>query len=288
MKRLQVIVAACLAAAVAGGCGRERPGPPGGPAGARIVAYSPALAEMLFDMGLGEQVVGVTKFARLPEGVGRPVVGDRFHVNAEAILAVEPDVVVIQQDPGDFQPLLTVRGDVRVEHFEIETLADAAEAVERLGRIAGREDVGRQARERFEARLEAVRRRVADRPRPRVMFVMGYDRPSTAGRGSFIEQLIELAGGANAAGYAVRWPRTNAEAILRAQPEVLICQVDPGREDDARRYWQKLADLPAVRDGRVHVVTDPHWTIPSLRIADIAERLAALLHPEAATRESPS
>ena len=264
--------------ALIGGChkppaGREVPRP-------RIVSFSPAITRMLFDMGLGGHVVGVTSQDSLPEGVTRPVVGDAFSVSAEAILAVHPDVVLIQMTPDHFDAVRKLDPNIQIEHFTIETLDDLAAAMERIGRIAGGAPVGLSAAAEFRAKLEALRARVRNLPRRRVLFVTDFKTFGSAGRGTFIDQMIDAAGGTNVAAKYSGWVTMTAESILLAAPEVLICQVDAGGEAKALEYWRSLKDLPAARTGAIHVVTDRQWTIPTAAMADLAATLAEMIHPE--------
>jgi len=269
-----------LAALPAAGCSDG--GTPPRPAGAnpRVVSFSPALTQILCDMGLADRLVGVTTFCPQPSGRTVPIVGDRMTVSTEAVLNVDPDVVLIQQNPQDFAALRSVKPGVRIEHFTIETLANIASAIQRAGELAGRDDLGRDCRSRFEAELDAVRVRVTELPRPRVAFLYGFDGPAVAGKGTFLDEMIELAGGTNAAAEKYdRWANISNEGVLALSPEVLVCLVEPGTESAAREHWRRLADVPAVASGRVHVVTDRNWTIPSTRSSALAAALADMLHP---------
>jgi ABC-type Fe3+-hydroxamate transport system substrate-binding protein len=69
------------------------------------------------------------------------------------------------------------------------------------------------------------------------------------------------------------------EEIIAARPEVIVCQVPPGREHDARKYWLNVPDLPAAKAGRIHIVMDRRWTIPSTRSAKFARQLVGMIHP---------
>jgi iron complex transport system substrate-binding protein len=283
MKRFAAII--LLVVALVGGCRRlatagQVPRP-------RIVSFSPAITQMLFDMGLGGHVVGVTSQDALPAATTRPVVGDAFSVNAEAILSVRPDVLMIQMNPDRFEALRRLDPNIRIEHFTIETLDEAAAAMERIGRIAGDEQAGRDAAASFRAKLEAVRTSVRGRPRPKVLFITDLQTLGTAGEGTFIDQMIDLAGGINVARKYKGWVMLTAEGILLAGPEVIICQAEAGREEKAAAYWRNLKDTPAVQKGAVHVVTDRRWTIPSAALADFAAALAGMIHPELAGSTRP-
>jgi iron complex transport system substrate-binding protein len=251
----------------------------------RIVTFAPSLTDIVFDMGLGDHVVGVTTQCQLPPGQTRLVVGDALSPpSTEAILSARPDVILTQVDPSQFQTVRKVNPSVRIEHFRIETLEDISSAVERIGRIVGQEELGKQVAAAFRSRLEEVRRRVAGLPRPRVLFVMDYHNPSTAGAGTFIDQMIETAGGVNAAAEKLSsWQSLNQETILSLRPDVLVCWVGPNEEKAARDYWAR--SLPRVR---VFVVTERDWTIPTPRLASYVARLAEMIHPSAAARGGPS
>jgi iron complex transport system substrate-binding protein len=244
------------------------------------VSFSPALTDLLFDMGLGDHVVGVTNYCMLPSGqTDIPAVGDRTRVSAEAILAVKPDVVLIQQNPQDFGAVRNIAPAVRIEHVRLETLLDVAAAVEQVGGIVGRQDLARSQGKAFTDKIEALRRQAGQQPRAKVLFTLGYERPGTGGAGTFVDEMITLAGGLNAAaerGYT-GWPNLNRENILAMAPEVVVCQVAAGQEEQGRQYWQSFGDLPAVKSKRVFVVTDRRWTIPSMRSADLAAQLAEMV-----------
>ncbi len=252
--------------------------PPRPPAGSpRIVSFSPAITEMLFDMSLGDNVVGVTRYCTLPAGVERPRVGDAFTINASVILKARPDVIFAQTAPSKFKGVTDVDPHVQVIQLELERLADVPAAMARIGQV-----VANERRRAFTTQLDAVRQRVASLPKPRVLFVMGTDRPVAAGPESFIGDLIEVAGGVNAgADIPGRkpWRRTHIDAIVKAAPDVLICQnSEKGATERVRRYWLKWKDLPAALTGRVYVVNDPGWSIPSPRLADRADELADMVH----------
>lgn len=250
----------------------------------RIVSFSPAITAMMFEMGLGDHVVGVTTQDVLPGGVRLPVVGDAFSVNAEAVLSVRPDVLMTNINVHRFAAVRRLDPNIRIEHFTLETLDDVGAALERIAALAGDPQKGQDARRAFQDSLEQVKRRVADRPKPRVLFLTDFQNLGTAGRGTFIDQMIQVAGGVNVAGKYTGWTTMTAEGILAAAPEVLICQVAAGAEEErTRTFFQGLKDLPAVQAGRVHLVTDRRWTIPSAALASFTAELADRIHPSSSS-----
>lgn len=272
-------LATAAVAVVAAGCGKRPPPQPDAPS-PRLVTFSPALTQIVYEMGLGDHVVGVTTQCEAPPGRRPTVVGDAFGVGAEAILAVKPHVVLVQMQLKEFQPLRLIDPNIRIEHFTIETIPDIPAAMKRIGLIVGRPDLAGRHIERFGSRLDAVRKRVAGKPRPRTLFVMGYQQPSTGGQGTFVADMIELAGGVNAAEKYRGWTSLNAEAVLACRPDVLVCQVlsELEKPEDARKYWSQILALQA-KTVRLYVQTDRRWTIPSARTAEYVQKLADMLHP---------
>jgi iron complex transport system substrate-binding protein len=239
-------------------------------------------------MGLGDHVVGVTSYCLPPEGTSPRVVGERTRVSAEAILAVRPDVLLIQQNPDDFGAVKSLLPDLHIEHVRIETMRDVTATIERIGRIVDREELARECKEAFDRQLDAVRDYVAYSPQRKVLFLHGYQRPGTCGKGTFLDEMIRLAGGTNSASDAgyIRYPTLNRENILAMHPEVIVCQVALGQEKQAREYLQTFEDVPAVQGGSVFVVTDRRWTIPSTRSVEYAMQLAKMIHAGASGGDS--
>ena len=279
MEKLLMTSLAVVLLSTMAGCRRSAPVEKANTSQPRIVSFSPALTEMLFDMDLGGHVVGVTGYCDLPADEVRSVVGDRQNVNIEKILTVQPDVILVQQSASDFDALHSQMPDLKVEHFTIETLDDIAAALERIGRLAGNESLGKQHSGEFQRRLAAVKQRAVGLVPTRVFFLTGISPPSVAGRDSFIHGMIELAGGDDLSGQYARWTRIDVERILKDKPDVIVCQAS-SHPDKAREFLQSLEGVPAVKNGRIFIVTDRHWTIPSTRMAQLTEELILMLHPE--------
>lgn len=276
----RLLICWLLGPALLAGCGGSASQAPAGPR-PRVLSYAPALTSMLFDLGLGDHVVGVTSYCSLPPGEQRPVVGDALNVRVEPALATRPDLLVVQNEPRRFEAIARIQPDLPIEHFTIETLDDIASGMQRLAELCGKPDLGLRASRNFRDRLAEVRARTAGLPRRRVLFVMGYEDPMGGGRGTFLDQMIRLAGGTNVlADQFAGWRGPSLETVLQLRPEVLVCEARPGREDRAEAYWRQLwsgRDHPP----RVVVVTDRDWSIPAAHLADRTAELAEIIHPEA-------
>ena len=267
--------------------------PTSGVARVRLVPYSPTLAAMAFEMGLGDRVVGVSRWARLPAGEARPVIGDAVSVDVEALVAVRPDVVVVQGERiAGFDAVARIAPSVRVEAVRIERLEDIAPAARRLAVLADGSSGAEGAVADFERALAALRAASEPASRPRVLFVLGTSRPTVAGPGTFLADLIRLCGGINAGDDVpgrVLWRPADLESIARAAPDVLICQVGEGEAAGAARtWWLSRTLIPAARTGRVFVVEEPEWTIPSLAFARFVPRLKEMLAPPAGAAPPPA
>ena len=272
----RLVAAVLLAAAGCSDRASDAPHP-------RIISYSPGVTDILYDLGLGDHVVGVTSWCMLPEGQSKPVVGSALSPNTEMILALEPDLIFCQQDPSKLEAVRRRRPEVRIVAVPVRGLDEQLAAVAKVAEAAGAPAAGQRLTGRIEARLAAVRRRAAGRDRPRTLFLLGHDRPATAGRGTMIDGLIGAAGGVNAAAERYeRWPTINAEMIQALRPEVIVCQVNsPSEATRARRHLGSLS-LPA--GCRIVVTTDRRVTLLGSRVGEVAELFAEAIHPSAATR----
>jgi len=252
----------------------------------RIVSLTPALTEILFALGAGDRVVGVTQYCDFPpEAKAKPKVGGYVNPSVESVLALKPDLVLISPGPGNRDSALAIRrAGSRIEIVPAETLEESLAAIDLVARFAGAEATGRELAAAVRARLDAVANRVAGAPRVRTLFCIQTDPIIAAGRDTLPSQLLELAGGTNVVS-ALRYPRLDVEAVAAARPELILqtrmdlASGDPHAED---AFWKRWPSIPAVARGRVVVLPDDLTLRPGPRVADAAEELAAILHGEGA------
>ncbi|HXH06466.1 MAG TPA: helical backbone metal receptor, partial [Vicinamibacterales bacterium] len=247
-------------------------------------------------IGAGPAVVGASSFDVLPPGVtGVARVGGLLDPDTERILALRPDLTIVYATQRDLIDRLR-RAGLNVRPYRHGGLSEAIAEIRALGALVGRAREAEVLAAEIERRLSAVRRAVAGRPRPRVLVVFGRERGTlrtiyaSGGRG-FIHDLVETAGGRNVFADV---PRENLQAttelVLAAAPEVILeLRAEPLAPDDAereRRVWSALAAVPAVRAGRIHSLAGRELVVPGPRLAEAAERFAAVLHPEAGTKNT--
>ncbi len=260
---------------------------------ARIVSLVPALTEMLFAIGAGPQVAAVSSFDQHPpEVTALPRVGALLDPDVERILSLRADLVVIYGSQTDLREQMR-RAGVAVFDYRHGGLADVTATIRALGRRTGHARNADAVALGLEARLEAVRARVDGRARPRTLLVFGREAGAlrniyvSGGRG-FLHDALEAAGGTNVFADANRESvQATTELILARAPDVIIELRSSDTLTDAERgreiaAWGRLASVPAVRAGHVHVLTGPGLTVPGPRIADTVERLAEAIHPDGA------
>jgi iron complex transport system substrate-binding protein len=250
----------------------------------RIVSLAPSVTEILFAIGAGGQVVGVTSFCDYPpDAQAKPKVGGAFP-NLEVVLSLKPTLVLA---PRDFiRPDMVAKLDqLKVALFILEanTIEDVLRHIQTVGRMLGRSEKADSVAADLRRRVAEVRTRTADAARPRVFYVLNSDPLMTAGPGSFIHQLIELAGGTNvAAGAPVAYPRLSLEEVIKQDPQVILFPVgdDEGIPEQEQQRWLRWTTLSAVKENRFVRLPSVLLDRPGPRVVDGLERLARQLHPD--------
>ncbi len=253
----------------------------------RIVSLAPSLTEILFALGLDEEIVGVTIFSDYPPAAAeKPKVGSFWTPNIEAVVAARPDLVTTL---GFNQHK---RFAERLERIGYNCLTADIEKVSDLFRVIGEIGVAtdrqRQAEElvaSIESRLQTLSDIVGTEEKVRVLWIVQREPLRVAGRDTFVNEMIELAGGENAIGPTIhKYPPIGAEQVIASRAEVII-EPSMGREDldaqrqEANRYWSKFGNLPAVANDRIYVI--PGDTVSRLgpRLYEGTETIAKCLRP---------
>jgi iron complex transport system substrate-binding protein len=262
------------------------------PVPARIVSTSPSITETLFALGLGDRVVGVSAFCRFPPKVlALPKVGTFLKPDAELIAGLRPDLVVVHQlSTGIDRKLASLR--IPFVIVDQGTLGSVFSSIRQIAASAGVPLRGDSLIADIKRRLDAVQRRGDAAQHPRVLFVIGR-RPGAladlvaVGPGSYINDLIEIAGGRNVLAIKgqPQYPRISMETVLRLDPDVIVDTVDMGETEAERRQrqpvnerlWSAYGTLTAVKTGRLHAATTDALVVPGPRVVDAAEWVAALL-----------
>lgn len=258
----------------------------------RIVSLAPSVTETIFALGLGDRLVGVSVYCDYPPGVEKiDRVGTFLTPNVEAIVAKRPDIIIAVPTPGNQDPVEALRRlGFKVVLVDPNSVAEIEESLVTIGRAVGHEAQGRALASRLEARIAAVRARVADAPQRKVLMVVGHTPLIAVGTGTFQDELIRMARGINLAATAGgAWPHLSIEFAIATAPAVII-DTTMGNEESAgakaaMAFWSAFPTLPAVRDGRVYGYKAYQLLRPGPRIAEALETIARFIHPERFTEE---
>ncbi len=250
----------------------------------RIVSLAPSITEMLFAIGAGDAVVGVTEFCDYPpEARTKARVGDS-RPNLEAILALEPDLVLAMDVVRDDVLKTLQRLKIPVFIMEARSFEHVYSHIQTLGRILHRVKEADALAHDVRRDVQAIGETTKSLPKPRVLYVVYHDPFITVGPGSFIHHLLELAGGDNVAKDAgLAYPRLSMEVVLQKDPEILLfpSMEGQGSPETDLAQWTRWTAMTAVKHKRLHFVP---WTLisrPGPRIGQGLAALARLIHPEA-------
>ena len=251
----------------------------------RVVSLSPSITEILFAIGLGDKVVGVTEHCDYPEEArAKPKVGGYFTTSLEDIVAKDPDLIltdgydpVMQQLEGLGIPMLVLQP---------EDIDGIFKDIDLVGKVMNKEEEAARLVDSLQQRLDKVAETKASATSSPTVFyeidATDPTKPWTTGPGSFADILISLAGGSNIVTESGSWLQLSLEKLLSANPDIIILgdypYVTPKQVEERSGVWQ---DLTAVNLGKVYAVSDPSLTSrPGPRIIDGLEEIARMIHPE--------
>jgi iron complex transport system substrate-binding protein len=250
------------------------------------------VTEILYGVGAWPQVVAVSQYCIYPDDVvNKPRVNGWGSTNLEQVTMLKPDLVigVDAQEPFVGEKLRAL--GIRSMFVKSQNLADILAAIREVGSAAGHEREAAELAEHIKNGIDEVRTKATGRSRPRVLCVV--DRvPGTlrdmyvATSGSFLDELIGVAGGesiAPPAAYGYGYALITKEAILSLNPDVIIEMVQGSKgkfAENPGEVWRELAEVSAVRNGRIHSVKDPTVVHPSQFIGRTARLYAHYIHPE--------
>jgi iron complex transport system substrate-binding protein len=246
----------------------------------RIVTLAPHLAELVYAAGAGERLVGVAEFSDYPPAVRQlPRIGDAFRVDAEALLALEPDLVLGWASGNPAPTIAQLRSlKLHVVTFEPRVLRDVADHIEAIGELAGTTAVAGPAATAYRNRLAALEQVAAGRAPVRVFVQLASQPYYTVTDRHFLSQGLALCGGRNVFGdLAGLTAVVSAEAVVTAAPAAIIASDMGGAGGDPLADWRGWPSIPAVAAGELHLVNADLLSRPSLRILDGIAALCELL-----------
>jgi iron complex transport system substrate-binding protein len=283
-----VILASCLALYFARkDSAIPNPIPTGLP---RIASITPAGTDLVVGIGAGANLVAVSNYDDDREGTSNlPRIGDYNSLDWEKIASVHPTLLLLQYAQDRTPPEITQRCaalGIRCLNLKLDTLDDICNGMLQIGQAINQLSDAQKAVDAFRARLRAVEDRVSGTGLLKAVIVTDDDPISLAGPGEFLDELLTIAGGQNAAKPMGKpYPSLDREEMLALAPDVVIrLEPDGDRKpqtlEQGDRIWNSLANLPAVKNHRVYVITAWYAEMPGCRVAHLAEKFADILHPE--------
>ena len=251
----------------------------------RVVSLAPNITEILFSLGLDEEIVGVSIHCNFPEKAkSRVKVGSYISLDFERITALKPDLI-IATGAGNTRDMVDRLEKLGFPTYVIypKNFNDILQSIAHIGEIVYREKEARVIIEGMRKRSQRVINLTKGLLPPRVFIQIGDAPIVTVGKGSFADDLIRLAGGENIAGKEKEvYPRFGMEEILKRSPEVIvISSMNPkGDYHKILQEWSRWKTIPAVKNGRIHLIDSDLIDRPSPRIIDGLEELARVLHPD--------
>jgi len=254
----------------------------------RIVSLAPSNTEILFALGLGDKVVGVSDYCDYPEEAKeKPKIGGYSTSDVERIVALEPDLVLIEDfHTTEILPALENLG-LTVVTIDPRTLDEVLESFTLIGDITGKTEEAASLVNEMAARIKAVADKTAglsEEERLRTFYVMWHDPLMTVGSDTRIHELIEKAGGVNVFADTEGYPMVELEALVNTNPQVIIAGTGMGEGADLPFTFAKteprLANVDARLNNRVYEINTDLVGRPTPRMVEALEQLAEMIHPE--------
>ena len=255
----------------------------------RIVSLAPSNTEILFSLGLGEKVVGVTEYCNYPPEVeSTEKVGGYSTVNIEKVVALHPDLVVAAF--GNTEQVIDHLRNLGLTIISLnpQSIEDVLRNIELVGKATGKEAVANAMTRDLQQRIDAVTEKTASlAERPTVAHIIWYDPLWVSGENTFQEELIELAGGQNAFPKIEGWEIIGLEEFITIDPDIILVNEGTGMGAGGKDLIYenivgdaRLQNLQAVKGGRVYLVNTDMVDRGGPRIVDALEMVAADIHPE--------
>jgi iron complex transport system substrate-binding protein len=249
----------------------------------KIVSLAPSNTEILFALGLGDRVYGVTNICNYPEEAqSKEKVGDYYSIDVEKVIAIDPDFILAEDlQKADITPALEELG------FSVVTLVphniqEMGDAIRMVGDITGTQERAEEIVDDMEQRVKAITDItdvLDDSQRVRVLYLVWNDPMYSVGPNTYIHELIVKAGGRNIAAFAGDgWPALSLEQVINLDPQVVIANHDIPL--DVLMADSRLAVVDAFKNGRVYSINADLTNRPGPRIVEGLETMARMIHPE--------
>ncbi len=253
----------------------------------RIVTLTPHATELMFAVGAGQQIVGAVEYSNYPADAEKiPRVGGYSGMNIEAILALQPDVIMYWPEGNPAREIQRLQQlKMPLYASDPNSFADIANSLERYGELSGNIDQGQKAAAQFRQRLNALQQRYSGAGTLRVFYQVWHQPLVTQSGDTFISRVLALCGGENIfANLPMRSPQISEEAVLAENPDVIIASGMGEARPEWLDHWRRYAQLKAVKNNHLYHVHPDILHRPTPRLLDGAEQVCRILEQ---VRQSP-
>ena len=265
----------------------------------RIVSLAPSTTEILFALGLGDKVIGVSEFCNYPdEAKNKPRLGGLLNPNYEAIVAAKPDLVIIFDDMPGAENKFAALGieTLTVKH---DSLAEILDSIQTIGRHCGKTEQAKLTVNEIWDKINKIQNQIQSRDRPKVIICLGHDysqNPATqpqniyiAGNDGFYSEMIRFAGGQNAYAGTIPFPTISYESVISMNPQIII-DIAPvtQKQSDIQttiKQWKNFSQTDAAKNDRIYVFTEDYTAIPGPRFILTLEKIAQAINPDIRLKE---
>ena len=260
----------------------------------RIVSLAPSITEILFALGLGDKVIGVSEFSNYPSQANAIAkVGGLLNPNYEAIVAAKPDLVIFFENmPGmsDKFDSLKIEG-LAVKHDRLDEILDS---IQIIGRYCGKSQEADKIVSDIRTKIKSIQRQITGGNMPKVLISLGHDyskdaseKPQNiyiAGNDGFYSEMVKLAGGQNAYEGKLPFPMVNVESIITMNPQIIIdiapVETRPTESEITVKQWKNCDLIDAAKNDRIYVFTEDYTAIPGPRFILTLEKIARIINPQ--------
>jgi len=251
----------------------------------RIISLAPAVTEELYLLGLKENIVGVTTFCDYPEDAKKKEkIGTYLEPNIEKIVRLEPDIIIATKEGQKKEFVLRMK-NYGLNVFTVDPSNNYKQISQQfalLGKLTGKEEKAVGILSSLNTKITGITRKTIKSKKVKVFWQLGSEPLMTVSQNTFIDEMIDLAGGINIAHKSpLRYPHFSREEVLRQDPDVIILVAMGTVTDTEKKRWQAYSELKAAKNDKIFVIDTRITCNPTpVNFVESLEIVSNMLHPE--------
>jgi iron complex transport system substrate-binding protein len=246
----------------------------------RIISLAPNMTEILFAIGLGDRVVGVTSFCDYPkEARKKPKIGGMSNPSLETVVSLKPDIVVMTTDGNQKEFEERLRSlKIKTYVFKVRRLSKLPQGIRDIGLALGVKDKANALATKIETTVNKLRNNSLHTKKNKVLFIIWPEPLIVAGRGTAIDDAITLLGSENIAAKAeIPYPKYSIEEIIQQAPDLIfIGKGHANMEEVSKGLLRRIASVPAVKNRAVFYISDSLYRLGPRIVKGIEEMAVCL------------